>query len=364
MTELEIARKKISEIDAQMAVLFEERMKACTSVAHYKMEHGLAVRDLGRENQMLEKYRGLIANKELEEFYIQFVKNTINVSCDYQERLMQGLRVAYCGVAGAFGYMASKRMFPEAKLLSFPGFRDAYEAVENGEADVAVLPMENSYAGEVGAVMDLMFFGSLSVNQVLDLAVEQHLLVKEGTTLRDIKKVISHPQALSQCEHFLTNNGFETEGASNTAFAAKMVSESEDKSIAAIGSEEAAQAFGLSILARDIQDSKNNTTRFGAFSRVAKPSVKADKRFEENFMLVFTVRNQAGSLAQALNIIGAHDFNMKALRSRPVKDLNWNYYFYVEAEGDVNTQDGKDMLRELSVICDKVRLIGSYHMDH
>ena len=120
----------------------------------------------------------------------------------------------------------------------------------------------------------------------------------------------------------------------------------------------------LNIVAKEINDSKNNTTRFGSFSRARNVPSVSGKRENENFLLMFTVRNEAGSLAGALNIIGAHGFNMRSLRSRPMKDLQWNYYFYIEAEGNVNTVNGKEMMQELSAVCAKLRLVGSYYANN
>ena len=134
--------------------------------------------------------------------------------------------------------------------------------------------------------------------------------------------------------------------------------------IAAIASEHTAQTFGLTFVAKEINDSKNNTTRFGSFSHARNVPPVSGKRENENFLLMFTVRNEAGSLAGALNIIGAHGFIMRSLRSRPMKDLQWNYYFYIEAEGNVNTVNGKEMMQELSAVCAKLRLVGSYYANN
>lgn len=363
MSKLEDARKEINRIDAEMAALFEERMKASETIAAHKKENGLSIRDYAREKDLISKNIGYIKNPDIEPYYVKFIKSTIDISCEYQSKLMSGLKVAYCGTIGAFAYIAAKKMFPEAELIAFTDFADAYEAVENGKYDCAVLPLENSYAGEVGAVMDLMFSGELYVNQVLDVPIVHDLVACKGTEIGRIKKVISHPQALSQCSEYIREHSFASEAYSNTALAAKYVKELNDPTVAAIASSEAVDEFGLEILDQGINDSKNNTTRFASFSRVKNLPAHTEKHKDENFLLVFTVKNEAGSLAGALNIIGAHGFNMRSLRSRPMKELEWNYYFYVEAEGNINTENGNEMLRELSAVCAKVKTVGSYYAD-
>lgn len=364
MNELEQSRKEINEIDSQMARLFERRMNICANIARYKKEHGLSVRDPAREEDLINKNKELIENAELEPYYVRFLRNNIDVSCEYQSKTIEGSKVSYCGTEGAFSQLAAKKMFPEAELIAAREFADAYGAVENGDCDCAVLPLENSYAGEVGSVMDMIFSGDLYINQVIDVPIIHNLVACDGATEESIKTVISHPQALQQCESFLRDRGYETKAYSNTALAAKYVREKNDPTVAAVASEDTAQTFGLRILSKEINDSKNNTTRFGAFSRARSIPTVSGKRENENFLLMFTVRNEAGSLASALNIIGAHGFNMRSLRSRPMKDLQWNYYFYIEAEGNVNTVNGKEMMQELSAVCAKLRLVGSYYANN
>lgn len=361
MSELDDYRKEINRIDGEMARLFEERMRVSGNIAEYKRQRGLSVRDTDREAALIERNRALIKSPELTEYYVSFIKGMIDVSCRYQEKIISGARVTYCGTKGAYAYIAAMRMFPGASLTEYSDFSDAYNAVRSGEYDCAVLPLENSYAGEVGEVEDLMFSGDLYVNQVIDIPISHCLIAPKGATLQTVKTVVSHRQALEQCEKYLHKMGYDTKSYSNTALAAKYVSELNDPTVAAIASEETAEIFGLTVLDREINDNKNNTTRFAAFSRAQNSNAPSVRRDDENFILVFTVKNEAGSLAKALNIIGAHGFNMRNLRSRPMKDLQWNYYFYIEAEGNINTENGSDMLRELSAICAKLRMVGSYY---
>ena len=227
-----------------------------------------------------------------------------------------------------------------------------------------MLPIENSYAGEVGEEMDLIFSGDLCINQVLDVPIEHDLLAIAGAKAEDVKTVVSHPQALAQCDEYIRSHGFETKAYSNTALAAEYVKNQNDTSIAALASADTAEIFGLNVLEKAVNDNRNNTTRFASFSRVKNKPESVAKRENENFILVFTVQNESGALASALNIIGAHNFNMRSLRSRPMKNLQWNYYFYIEAEGNVNTENGREMMQELSALCAKLKLVGSYFADN
>ena len=218
------------------------------------------------------------------------------------------------------------------------------------------MPIENSFAGEVGQVLDLMYKGSLYINGVYDLAVSQNLVGVKGAVISDIQEVISHPQALMQCGEFIKTHGFEQLQATNTAIAAQKVAELNDKSIAAIASRETAELYGLSVIEKDINEGNFNTTRFAVFSRAEN----TDKASENNFLLLFTVSHVAGALAKAISVIGEHGFNMKVLRSRPVKDSNWQYYFYVEAEGNIHGEQGEKMLESLKEYCEQLKIIGNY----
>jgi len=357
MDNLSKARQAINETDKEMAKLFCERMKAVKQVVEYKIEHGLPIFDADREAALIEKNAEYIEDTDLKSYYVTFLKNTMEVSKQYQHRIMDGMRIAYSGVEGAFAHIASKRIFPDGVYVSCKDFASAYKAVEEGKCDCCVLPIENSYAGEVGQVTDLMFSGSLYVNGVYDLEICHNLLGLPGANISDIKKVISHPQALGQCEGYIHDHGFEQKKAVNTAVAAQTVAEGNDKSVAAIASVETAELYGLTVLDHDINESSGNTTRFAVFSRAENRNVSHG---DSTFIMMFTVGNVAGALAKALNIIGKYDFNMKVLRSRPVKEVSWQYYFYVEAEGDAYGEAGTKMVEELAEHCERIKIAGSY----
>ena len=359
MTELEKARQIINETDREMASLFEKRMDAARMVAHYKKEHGLQIDDFAREDEIITRNCAMIKDEDYKSYYVNFLRETINLSKALQHRLLDGMRVAYSGVEGAFANIVAERIFPDANCIGYKDFKAAYNAVVEGECDCALLPIENSFNGDVGKVMDLAFFGSLFVNGVYEADIVQNLLGVKGAKISDIKQVISHPQALGQCAPYIEKHGFQSVEAVNTAVAAKQVAESGNVNIAAIGSEEAAEKFGLVKLESHINESNNNTTRFAVFSR----SEKAHTALDNHFIMLFTVNNAAGSLGRAVSVIGEHGFNLRALKSRPTKELVWDYYFYAEGEGNISSEQGKKMLEELSKCCSNLKILGSFEKE-
>jgi chorismate mutase/prephenate dehydratase len=359
--DLQEARKVIEEIDKNMAALFEKRMNTVTDVAKYKIENGLPVLDAKREERLLEKNEAYIENPEFIPYYKDFLNSLMRVSKNYQNVLMEGLRVAYSGVEGAFANIAAGKIFPNAVLVPYGSFDAAYKAVVNHEAEACVLPIENSYAGEVGQVTDLLFEGDLTVSGIYDLKVNQNLVAIKGSNINNIKKVISHPQALMQCENYIHDHKFVMENEVNTAVAAKKVSELKDLTVAAIASKETADLYDLEVLESNINKSSTNTTKFVVLTNGQGKSGGSDDY--SAFILMFTLKNAAGTLSKALNIIGEFGYNIRVIRSRPLRDLNWQYYFYLEVEGKISSKEGRDMLAELNKKCDRLKVLGTYKPD-
>ncbi len=350
------ARKTISDTDKEIAALFEKRMNAVRDVAEYKRVNGIPVEDSVRENLLIENNSVLVEDDEIRSYYINFLKNTMKLSKDFQHKILDGTRVAFSGVKGAFAELAVRRIFPDGVPVAYPDFKSAYKAVEKGECECAVLPIENSYEGDVARVMDLTYFGSLFINGVYDMAVEQHLFGTPDAHRKNIKKVISHPQALGQCAEYIAENGLESEEAVNTAYAAECVAKAGDSSVGVICSLEAGHEYGLKLIDRKINKDSTNTTRFAVYSRIPRGESAGDG----NFIILFTVRDEAGSLSKAISVFGESGYNLKALKSRPSKDVIWNYYFFLEGEGKLSYEDEKNMLSKLSEVCTNVRLVGRY----
>lgn len=354
MEKLLKAREIINETDKEIAKLFEKRMEAVRLVAEYKMERGLPVFDGGREQQVIKNNLQNIENEEIKEYYVPFLKQTMEISKRFQHRILEGVNVAYSGVEGAFAHIAAGKIFPDGNRISYPDFKAAYDAVEKGECDCAVLPIENSRAGEVGQVIDLLFSGTLYVNGIYSLDIHHNLIGLPGTKESDVKKVISHQQALDQCASYIRNQGFKSENCENTARAAQFVADKGDLELAAIASRETASLYGLSVIRENVNEASDNTTRFVVVSR----TLCTEKR--DHSIIVFTVPDEAGALAHAINVIGHHGYSMRSIKSRAMKNLMWTYYFYVELNGDLQSKRGKYMLDELSECCDRLKMIGTF----
>lgn len=359
MTELDVARNIINVTDKEMAKLFEQRMDAVRIVAKYKKEHGLPIDDSAREAEIISKNSQGVESDDYRSYYVDFLRSTIDISKKFQHRLLDGMRVAYSGVKGAFANIAAEKIFPDAACIGYPDFKSAYNAALSGECDCALLPVENSFNGDVGKVIDLAFFGDLYINGVYEAEIVHNLLAPKGVSIEDIKQVISHPQALGQCAPYIEKMGLQPVEAVNTAVAAMLVADMGRTDIAAIASEEAAEKFGLVKLEGHINESSNNTTRFAVFSRNHREYAAGDK----HFIMLFTVKNTAGSLGRAVSVIGEHGFNLRALKSRPTKDSSWEYYFYAEGEGNLGTFEGKAMLADLNACCSTVKIIASYEKE-
>ena len=358
-TLLDEARETINKVDREMARLFEERMSAVRKVAEYKIAHGLQVLDPEREKQVIERNSAFIESDELRSYYISFMNETMAISRKFQHRLMEGQRIAYSGVPGAFAHIASSRIFPDSVCVPYGNFKAAYDAVLSSECDCAVLPIENSVNGDVTQVMDMAFSGTLYISGIYELRVEHCLLGLPDASIDDIKTVVSHEQALGQCNAYLSDHDWIRKSAVNTAVAAKDAAMAGDKTVAVIASEETAALYGLRVLERKINEGTQNVTRFAVFTR--EPIVPTPQN--NRFIMFFTVKNEAGSLMHAVEAIGKNGFNLRALKSRPTKEANWEYYFYAEGEGTIADKSGRRMIEDLEEVCGKIKIIASFDKD-
>lgn len=270
--------------------------------------------------------------------------------------MSDSLKIAYSGIEGAFAYIAAKHIFPNEELISYLDFAEVYSAVEKGDCDYAVIPIDNSYAGEVAEVMDLLYYGDLFIDGIYSLPVVQNLLGIEGAAIEDIHTVISHPKALEQCDEFIKAHGFKLDQASNTARAAREVSEAKDIHTAAIASVETAELYGLKVLAPHINESDDNTTRFLVLSK--KEGIVPNTDESESFIMLLNTDHVSGALVEALLVIRDYGFNMKVVHSRPIKGQIWHYYFYLEIEGNYLTPEGQKMVRDLAKHCINLKVLG------
>ncbi len=371
------SRKSIDEIDAQIVNLFERRMKVAEDVAAYKMETGKAIFDKEREDSKIATLRTMTENefnqKCIAELFTQIM--AMSRKLQYQklearksdsklepytvsESLMKdSMKVVYQGVRGAYSHEAMIHFFgPDVQNFHVDTFREAMEAVHNGVADYAVIPIDNSTAGMVSDTYDLLQeYNNYIVGETF-VEIHHCLLGVPGTKLEDVKKVYSHPQALSQCAEYLDNHKeWERVPYLNTAMSAKMVSENGDPTIAAIGSANCAREYGLEILADGINTERGNTTRFVIVSR--------DRVFVKNankVSICFEIAHEAGSLYNALSHIRFNGLNMTKIESRPISDHNWEFRFFVDFDGNLADPGVRNALRGISEESNSLKLLGNY----
>jgi chorismate mutase/prephenate dehydratase len=354
MDELGELRDKIDAIDDEMTALFEKRMQISEKVADYKREHPMSVQDENREQSLIERNLANISDEKIRLEYAKFIRDLLKISRSYQHKLLSKGKIAYQGTVGAFAYIAALHAYPDSEYVSFPTFADVFQAVENGEAESGIVPFENAYAGEVADVSDLLRAHNVFIKKMFDLEVNQNLIGVNGAELDDITEVHSHPQALNQASVFLKGRKFKLVAETNTAIATKYVAEQQKKHIACIASKEVAEIFNLKILAGNIQSTVQNTTRFIVLTR--EQPINGDY-----FQLQWTVKNEPGSLAKAVQSVANAGFNMQSIRSHPIKNRPWEYYFHIEIQGKFDDAITHKMLDELGEVCEEIKILGAYY---
>ncbi|NBK98482.1 MAG: chorismate mutase [Erysipelotrichia bacterium] len=353
MNQLENARKVINTVDEEMAKLFEKRMKAVEDVVSYKIENNIPVFDAQREKELIAKNVSFIKEEKYKELYLEQFSKMLEVSKNYQKQIINKDVIGYGGCEGAFSHIATMQLFPNYKYQAYTTFNEVVKAVEDGEVAYGVIPFENSFTGEVGETSDLLRDHNVYIRAMYDLKINQNLLGVKKATLKDVKQVYSHPQGLSQCTLFLKGRDIEKVAYPNTALAAQYVASMQDKSKAAIASKETAKIYGLDVIEENINNTSDNTTRFIV---IHKQLSETGNRFQ----MLFTVKNETGMLASAMNCIANHKFNMKSIKSRAIPNQPWSYYFHVEIEGSLSDSKAKDMLKALQQHCTDIKILGGY----
>lgn len=376
MLDLGEIRSKIDGIDKQLIELFEERMELCEKVAQYKIETGKKVLDEEREKAKLEAVRAMVQKPSnihaIDDLFSQIMANSRKMQYRLLEETTQTLRepyeaidmidkenctVVYQGVPGAYSYIAMKRFFgKQVNHFAVATWRDAMEAVKEGKADYAILPIENSTAGIVADVYDLLQEYNNYIIAETYVKVEHALLGLPGTDLDKITTVYSHPQGLMQCEGFLMKHkDWQQISQSNTAGSAKKILEEKDQTHVAIASEEAAEVYGLEVLKNKINDFDNNTTRFVIVTKTRKFVKNAQK-----MSIVFETANKTGTLYNLLSHIIYNGLNMNKIESRPIEGRTWEFRFFVDFEGNIDDAPVMNALRGIEEEAVSIKLLGNY----
>ena len=368
-------RNKLDVIDKKIVKLFEERMDICGKVAETKIASGKAVYDAEREKQKLEAVSAMAGSDFNQIAVRELFSQMMSISRKYQysilaehgramklgfERLdqlpMEGVRVVHQGVEGAYSHAAAIQYFGRnAEIYHVARFEDAMKEVQLGNADYAVMPIENSSAGAVIDMYDLLTRYDNYIVAETFLPVNHALLGVPGAKLSDVKTVFSHPQALMQCSAFLNDNGLKQISVENTAVAAKRVVEEGDKSQAAIASEIAGKLYGLKVLKPSIQNNKVNTTRF-----VILANRKVYQKDAGKISLCFELPHTSGSLYNMLGNFIFNHVNMMMIESRPIPGKNWEYRFFVDIEGNLQDAGVKNALRGIGAEAQNFKILGNY----
>lgn len=376
MRSLEELRNELDRIDPQIIQLYEERMSVCEEVGEIEIEEGRKVFDRNREQQKLAQVtreaKDPFYKKGLTELFEQLMSQSRKLQ--YQLLTKKGAlgrlpfigveeldwknsRVVFQGTDGAYSQAAMHKFFSkDVNSFHVQTFRDAMEAIEEGSADFAVLPIENSSAGMVSEMYDLLEeFENYIVGEVI-LPINHYLVGTENTTLESIERVYSHPQALMQCSKFLDRHGsWQQIGAANTAVAAKKILNENDPTQAAICSEHAAEIYGLKILEEKINHNHNNSTRF-----IVVTNQKIFLKKAQKISICFEVAHESGSLYHLLSHFIYNDLNMTKIESRPIEGKTWEYRFFVDFEGNMGDAAVKNAIRGLREESKSLKILGNY----
>lgn len=373
VVDLAESRAKIDEIDQQILRLFEERMVVAADVAAYKRSTGKKVLDPDREREKIQRLREMAQDKYNQAAIEDLFRQIMSASRKYQYRLLgtqntdlpfrpvkkldvnEDTRVVCFGEPGAFSEQAMEEVFGK-NIRSFhkSSFRDVLQAVADGEAKYGVVPIENTSTGGITDTYDLLLDYDITIVAEHVVKVEQALLAKPGAKLEDIKLVYSHPQGLLQCAPFLEEHGMSTKSYSSTSAAAKKIASEDSMTQAAIASTRAAEQFSLEVLQESINFSDQNFTRFIVISNQRVYLENADK-----ISLCFEIKHQAGSLYNLLGNFYFNDLNLTKIESRPIEDRNWEYRFFVDIEGNLNTPEVGNALAGVHEFASQVRILGN-----
>ena len=375
--ELNNYREHLDTIDKELLRLFIERMAIAGEIAQWKQQNRMPVLDLRREKEKLRAMEEL-SQEDLKEYSVSLFPLLMELSRSYQNRIIhpasaetlaieQALKetpqlfpetaiVACQGVEGAYSGIACEKLFKRPSIFYFSSFDAVFSAIEKGLCRYGVIPVENSTAGTVNAVYDLMRKHDFRIVRSVRVKIDHNLLVKPGTKLEDIREIYSHAQAIAQCSAFLQSMpNVKVIPCENTAVAAKKVAESQDKGIAALSSRSCSKLYGLEILKADVQDSGNNHTRFICISKNLEIYPGADRT-----SLMMVLPHEPGSLYRLLSRFNALGINLTKLESRPMPERSFEFMFYFDLDTSVYSPRFIQLMGELPDISEEHEYLGSY----
>lgn len=370
-------RQEIDNIDIELVKLFTARMAVSAKVADYKREHNLPIFHPGRERAILQKVAEM-AGPEMGNYTRVLYSMLFELSRSYQSKRNEVLSplyreishsiehtpklfpqtpiVACQGVEGAYSQIACEKIFKSPFIMYFKNFEAVFTAIEQGMCQYGILPIENSTAGSVTKVYDLMIRHNFSIVRTFRLKVDHNLLVNPGTSLSDIKTIYSHEQAINQCGDFLQSlPGVNVIPVANTALASEMVAKSGQKDVAALSSRFCAELYGLSCLATSVQDKGNNRTRFICISKNLEIYPGSDRT-----SIMMILPHKPGALYKVLARLYTLGINVTKLESRPIPDREFEFMFYFDLETSIYSEEYIQLMCELDDLCEEFKYLGSY----
>lgn len=375
--DLQDYRKQIDEVDSELLRLFTRRMEICAGIAEHKMQNGIPVFDAARERAKLaalyeradegmRSYTNVLFSLMFELSRLH-QKKIISPSTEAMEQIKSAIEqtdkcfpenalIACQGVEGAYSQLACEKLFTVPNIMYFSSFEGVFSAIDKGLCRYGMLPIENSTAGSVNKIYDLMMRHDFSIVRSVRLKVDHNLLAKKGVKLEDIKEIFSHEQAINQCAGFLGGlKNVKVTVCENTAAAAKMVAESERTDIAALSSRSSAEVYGLNCLSASVQDTGNNYTRFICISKKLEIYAGADKT-----SIMMVISHKPGSLYKVLSRFYAMGINLVKLESRPIPDRDFEFMFYFDLETSVYSDKFTQLIGEMDSLCEEFKYLGSY----
>lgn len=367
--DLKQLRDGIDEIDSEILSLFMKRMELCKGVADYKKEHNMPVFQGGREKQVIDRIKELTADKNLENGTAALFTNIMDISKILQNRTIfaetadvrfpvpvfaEARKIGCQGTSGANSEAAARIVFGERDFTFFPSFEDVFKAVQSGDIDYGVLPVQNSTAGSIDSTYDLMAKYPVYIVKAVTVEINHCLAAKKDIPLSDVEKVYSHPQALAQCESFLRKNGLTPSEYGNTATAAEMVMGS-NEDIAAICSVECAERLGMKILAYGIADVSVNRTQFIIIAKDMQVAEDSD-----SVSVMLSIPHTEGSLYRLLTKFYVNNMNLIRIESRPIRDGSFDVMFFLDFSGKLTDPNVKAVLRDLAENLETFRCMGTF----
>lgn len=349
---LEDLRKKIDEADDGIVRLIAERMRHAAEIGEEKKKLGKQVEDLSREEKVLAHVRAVAEQEKISPEGVENVyRGIISLA-----KSVEGLTVAFQGEIGAYSEQAAIQFFgPSVQVTPFENFEDVFSAVERDEVQFGVVPIENSLEGSISRVYDLLLESDLKVRGEIEVRIIHCLIANAGASLDSIRRVYSHPQALGQCRAFLKHLDCELVPSYDTAGSVKILKKKGGTDAAAVAGTRAAEIYGMTVLAREIEDFTHNFTRFFVLAKHDAPPSGNDKT-----SIVFSVSHKPGALYDFLRELAASNLNLTKIESRPTRQRPWEYNFYLDYEGHHQDDASRDVLARLAEDALFLRILGSY----